>query len=367
MADQGAQEKTEKPTPRRRSKAREEGRVARSQELGSAGVLLAGLASLWLFGGFMYDRITDLMRHQFTTIGQTLLNESEVHHFASGLMEYFVGIVTPVWAAVCVAAVLINLAQVGFMISLKRIKPDLKKINPLSGFKRFLSMRLLFDLAKNLGKLGLVAGVAYITMMEAWEELPGLVDMDTIEIFLYLMNLCLILFWRCLLAYVVLAVLDWAYQKWDFEKNLKMSKQEIKDEYKQTEGDPKVKSRIRSLQMEMSRKRMMAEVPQADVVITNPTHLAVALKYDAATMNAPEVVAKGANKLALRIKEIAKENLIPILEDKPLAQALYHGAEVGDQIPPDLFEAVATILAHVYRNKQQHQRVLDAARNRRGG
>lgn len=339
--------------------------MARSQELGGAGVLLAGLASLWLFGGFLYDRITDLMRHSFSTAGQTALNESGIHDLASGLMDYFVGTVTPVWAAVAVAAVLINLAQVGFMISLKRIKPDLKKINPLSGFKRFMSLRLLFDLAKNLGKLGLVAGVAYITMMEAWEELPGLVDMETIDIFLYLMNLCLILFWRCLLAYVVLAVLDWAYQKWDFEKNLKMSKQEIKDEYKQTEGDPKVKSRIRSLQMEMSRKRMMAEVPGADVVITNPTHLAVALKYDAAAMPAPTIVAMGANKLAERIKEIARENLIPIIEDKPLAQALYHGAEVGDTIPPDLFEAVATILAHVYRNKNQHQRVLDAARNRR--
>jgi flagellar biosynthetic protein FlhB len=366
MADQGAQEKTEKPTPRRRRKVREEGRVPRSQEMGSAAVLMAGLASFWLFGGYLYDRITQLMRHYFTTAGQIVLDEGRVHDLATHLMDYFLNTVAPIWAVVALAAILINLAQVGFMFSFKRIKPDLKKLNPLSGLKRYASIRMVFDMAKNVAKMGIVAGVAYITLREEWNNLPGLVDMETFAIITYLVTVCLKLFWRCLLAFLVLAILDWMYQKYDFEKNIKMSKQEIKDEFKQTEGDPKVKSRIRSLQMQMSRKRMMNDVPQADVVITNPTHLAVALKYEATSMNAPEVVARGANKLAERIKEIAKENGVPIIEDKPLAQALYHATDVGDTIPADLFEAVATILAHVYRQKSQHKQVLDAARGRSG-
>ena len=157
---------------------------------------------------------------------------------------------------------------------------------------------------------------------------------------------------------LVLALLDWAYQKYDFEKNLKMSKQEIKDEHKQTEGDPQVKSRIRAIQRDQARKRMMGAVPDADVVVTNPTHLAVALLYKMDEMDAPKVVAKGANRIAERIKALATENGVPVIEDKPLAQALYKAVEVGDSIPSDLFEATATILAHVYRMKNQHRQYM---------
>jgi flagellar biosynthetic protein FlhB len=182
--------------------------------------------------------------------------------------------------------------------------------------------------------------------------------MSLIETLLYIISVCFTIFWRCMLAMLILAILDWIYQKYDFEKNLKMSKQEVKDEYKQSEGDPQVKSRIRTIQREQARKRMMASVPEADVVITNPTHLAVALAYRLEQMDAPEVVAKGANKIAERIKEIAREHDIPVIEDKPLAQALFKSVEVGQSIPSDLYETVASILAHVFRMKNRHREFL---------
>ncbi len=362
MAEKGAQEKTEKPTPRRRRKAREQGQVAKSMELSSVGVLLAGIASIWLFGGFFYQQITDLMRHFFRNLHATHLGFTQMVDLSSSVWSQFLVTVLPVWAAVSLAAILVNLAQVGFLFAPKRIKPDMKKINPLKGFKRFASLRLLVDLGKNIGKLVVVGGVAYLTVREEWSHLPELGRLPVTAIILYITDVCITIFWRSVLAMIVLAVLDWAYQKWDFEKNLKMSKQEIKDEFKQTEGDPQVKSRIRSIQREQARKRMMSEVPEADVVLTNPTHLAVALAYKVGEMDAPTVVAKGANKVAERIKAIAREHDVPVIEDKPLAQALYKAVEVGQTIPADLYEAVATILAHVYRLKNKHRQVLAGTR-----
>jgi flagellar biosynthetic protein FlhB len=362
MAEKGAQEKTEKPTARRRRKAREQGQVAKSMEISSVGVLLAGITSLWLFGGFFYDQIAGLMRHMFQSISSSHLDYASLVDLSSMVWSQFLITVLPVWAAVSLVAIVMNLAQVGFLFAPKRIKPDLKKINPINGFKKFFSMRLLVDLMKNVGKLSVVGGVAFLTVRQEWENLPNLGSLPVSAIAIYILQVCFTIFWRTVLAMVILAILDWSYQKWDFEKNLKMSKQEIKDEFKQTEGDPQVKGRIRSIQREQAKKRMMNDVPQADVVITNPTHLAVALSYKVGQMDAPTVVAKGANKVAEKIKAIAKEHNIPIIEDKPLAQALYKAVEVGQSIPGDLYEAVATILAHVYRMKNKHREVLAGTR-----
>lgn len=332
--------------------------MAKSQEMASVAVLSAGLASLWLFGGYIYDRIAGLMHTWFSNVGQMTFGESEMHQLAEGVMGYWASIVLPIMAAVVVAAVLVNLAQVGFLWAPKKLKPDFSKLNFITGLKKFVSMRMLVDLGKNLGKLLLVGSVGYFTLKDEWETLPALVDNDLEAALATVIGICLKVFFRCLLAMVVLAVLDWAYQKYDYEKNLKMSKQEVKDEYKQSEGDPKVKSRIRSLQYEAARKRMMSSVPEADVVITNPTHLAIALKYDVGSMDAPEVVAKGAGNIAEKIKELAKEAGVPIVEDKPLARALFKLAEVGGSIPYDLYEAIATILAHVFRQKNKHRQFL---------
>jgi flagellar biosynthetic protein FlhB len=288
-----------------------------------------------------------------------------VDSLATGLLEHFFKTVGPVLACVFLAAVFVNVVQVGFLMAPKRIKPDLKKISPLNGFKRWFSMHTLVEAAKNIGKLLVVGAVAYFTVRAAWPDLPKLADMDTAGIVLAILAVCFDIFWRSVLAMAVLAFLDWAYQKWEFEKNLKMSKQEVKDEYKQTEGDPRVRARIRSIQREQAKKRMMAGIPNADVVVTNPVHLAVALAYHMGEMDAPEVVAKGANRVAEKIKEIARQNGIPIIEDKPLAQALYKAVEVGQAIPADLYEATATILAHVYRLKNRHQEVMSDLRARR--
>ena len=358
MPDKGAQEKTEKPTPRRRSKARDQGQVAKSMEIASVAVLLAGITSIWLFGGFFYSQIAGFMRHTFQNLAGAHLNFANLVDLSATTWNHFLITVLPVWAAVSLAAIVVNLAQVGFLWAPKRIKPDMKKINPLKGFKRFVSLRILVDLGKNLGKLVVVGGVAILTVYQEWDNLPKLGDLPVAAIAAYIMDICFTIFWRSVLAMVILAILDWAYQKWDFEKNLKMSKQEIKDEYKQTEGDPQVKGRIRSIQREQAKQRMMSDIPDADVVLTNPTHLAVALSYKVGEMDAPTVVAKGANKVAEKIKAVAREHNIPVIEDKPLAQALYKAVEVGQAIPADMFEAVATILAHVYRMKNKHREVL---------
>jgi len=355
MPDKGAQDKTEKPTPRRRRKAREEGQVAKSQEINSVAVLLGGLASLYFLGGFVYHQLSAFMRHLLGGLQNFHLGVPQAHHLSMTVLWHFLKTVLPIWAVVFLAALLVNIAQVGFMMAPKKLKPNLSKLNPISGLKKFFSMGMLVELFKNIGKLTVVGVVAYVTVSEEWPELPKLGHMEVAQIVSYIVGVCFKIFWRCILAMIVLAVLDWAYQKYKFEKDLKMSKQEVKDEYKQQEGDPQVKARIRQIQREQAQKRMMNQVPGADVVLTNPTHLAVALAYRMEEMEAPEVVAKGAGRIAERIKETAREHGVPVIEDKPLAQALYRSVEVGQSIPAELYEAVATILAHVYRIKNKHR------------
>lgn len=365
MAGQGAQDKTEKPTSRRRQKAREQGQTAKSQELASVAVLAAGLGSLYVFGGHFYQQISSLLRFSLSNAAQMHLDDQGMATLSGQVMGLFVHIMLPVMLAVVLAALAANLAQVGFMISGEHLMPDITKLNPLAGFKRWVSLRTLVDLVKNLAKLAIVGWVAYSTVAKEWNTLPTLGDRDLADSLLYLVDVCFRIFWRCVLAMIVLSLLDWAYQKYEFEKNLKMSKQEVKDEFRQTEGDPMVKSRIRGIQRDQAKKRMMKSVPDSDVVITNPTHYAVALAYHAGEMDAPQVMAKGMNLVAQRIKELARENGIPVVEDKPLAQALYKQVEVGQSIPYELYEAVATILAHVYRNKNRQQEVLQAHGPRR--
>ena len=364
MPQEGAQDKTEKPTPKRRRKTREQGQVAKSQELNSVAVLLAGLGALYFMGGMLYANLSDFMRHVLGSLDGAHFNHDMFHDFSGTVWSHFMDTVLPIWAVVFAAALLVNLAQVGFMLAPKRLKPDFKRLNPLKGIKRWFTMRTLVDIAKNLGKLAVVGFTAYYTILDEWDFLPNLGGMEIMPIVLYVVDVSFTIFFRCVLAMTVLAVLDWAYTKYEFEKNLKMSKQEVKDEYKQSEGDPQVKGRIRAVQRERAKARMMSSVPEADVVVTNPTHLAVALVYRAEEMDAPQVLAKGANKVAERIKEAAKKAGVKIIEDKPLAQALFKAVNVGDYIPSELFETVATILAHVYREKNRHHSLLNPAGRR---
>jgi flagellar biosynthetic protein FlhB len=244
--------------------------------------------------------------------------------------------------------------QVGFIFSGESITPKLSKIDPIKGFGRLFSKQAFMEFAKSLLKLTIVGGIAFLTVKDEMKNFGLLGDMELNSIFIYILKIFFKIFIRCSLAMIILVVIDYVFQRWEFENRIKMTKQEIKDEFKKSEGDPLIKSRIKSIQMEMARKRMMQDVPEADVVITNPTHLAVALKYDSSTMKAPKLVAKGSRKIAEKIKNIASEHNIPILENKELARNLFSLVEVGQEIPPALYQTVAEVLAYIYRLKSNY-------------
>lgn len=351
MADDSAQEKTEKPTGRKLSKAREEGQVAKSPEIASVLVLLIGIMVLYIFGYLFYPKATEVLTGNlgFDEIPQfnkhwclTLLNRT--------VGQFFV-LVLPVLGAVFVAAFAANVFQVGFQISSKAITPKLEKFNVVKGFGRLFSLKSLMELFKSIVKLSVIGGVAYFAIRGEMGELIKLHNATTAYIFIYILQGIFKIFIWVILIMIAVAIADFSYQKWQFEKDMRMTKQEVKEEHKETEGDPQIKSRIRSIQLQAARKRMMQQVPEADVVVTNPTHLAVAIKYDPFAMEAPQVIAKGAGRVAERIREIAAEHHIPVVENKELARNLYKIIEVGEQIPTEFFRAVAELLAYVYKLK----------------
>lgn len=351
MAEGDFQEKSEKATPKKRSEARKKGEVAKSRDLPSVVVLLGGVSTLYVFGSFMYGHITSVMRRSFSMVSSPTLSITDFVVLNNDMVKCFFTIVTPVMFAVFVMAVLSNLMQVGVMFSWEPIKPKFSKLSIIKGIGRIFSKQSLMELFKSLTKLTVVAAVAYWTIKGEMGRLPSLGQMEVWAICLYIFKVIFKIFLWASLAMLLLALLDYAFQKWQFEEKLKMTKQEIKEEYKRTEGDPLVKSRIRRVQQEVARRRMMQEVPKADVVVTNPVSLALALRYDTAVMKVPKVVAKGAGHLAERIKALATEHDIPIVENKELAQNLYKTTEVNDEVAPVLYHAVAEVLAYVYRIK----------------
>ncbi len=354
MAEESFQEKTEKPTPRKREDAKKKGEVAKSRELPSLAVLLSALMALTFFGYYTYSHIQIIMKGAFSIPTMNDLNISEFLIFAQKIVTQSILAISPVLAAVFITAVLSNLMQVGIIFTSESIMPKLSKIDPIKGFKRLFSKQSLMELFKSLLKLVIVGGVAYLTIKSEMKNVYSLGQMEINSILGYLFVTFSKIFIRCSLAMIVLVILDYAYQKWEFENKLKMTKQEVKEDLKKTEGDPLIKSRIKSIQMEMARKRIMQAVPEADVVITNPTHLAVALKYDSSNMNAPKVLAKGAGVIARNIKNLAEKHDIPMVENKELAQNLYSLVEIGQEIPAFLYQAVAEVLAYIYKIKGSH-------------
>jgi flagellar biosynthetic protein FlhB len=351
LADKDFQEKTEKATPKKRSDARKKGKTAKSREISSLAVLLMGLSSLCLFGSFMYNQVSVVMRKSFTMLEKPVLNITTMRDLAENTVTDFITIVLPVMVAVVFMAILSNVAQVGFLASWEGLKPNLEKINVIKGMGRLFSKQSLMELFKSIAKLLIVGAIAYWTFTGELETLKGLGKLEVSGIGLAILKVILKVFFRVCIAMVFLAAIDYAFQKWQFEQQLKMTRQEVKEEYKHTEGDPLIKSRIRKVQLEVARRRMMQEVPEADVVVTNPVHLAVAIKYERERMNAPQVVAKGAEFLAEKIKAIAREHNVPVVENKKLAQNLYSVADVGDEVPMDFYQAVAEVLAYVYKLK----------------
>jgi len=351
MAEESFEDKTEKATPKKREEARKKGEVAKSRELPSVAVLLASLITLTIFGSFMYTHIQTVMRESFSLPILKEVNIPEFMVFAEKMITIFILTLSPILAAIFITAVLSNIMQVGFMLSGESIRPKLSRLNPIKGFGRLFSKQSFMELFKSLLKLAIVSIVAYLTVRAEMKNVYLLGDMEFNSIVAYILLTIFKIFIRCALAMIFLVAIDYAFQKWDFEKRLKMSKKEVKDEFKRTEGDPLIKSRIRSIQMQMARKRMMQDVPKADVVITNPTSLALALKYDSSVMGAPKLLAKGAGEIAKRIRELAEKHDIPVVENKDLAQSIYSLVEIGQEIPPALYEAVAEVLAYIYKLK----------------
>lgn len=347
------QEKTEAPTPRRREDARKAGQVARSRELPSAAVLLGGVGFLSLMGGSMVKVMADIWSVLIWRSGTTNLDDASILPLASWILWKGAMLMGPMILCMALLAAGSQVAQFGLLFSTESLAPKLSRISPLTGLRRLLSLQSLVELAKGLLKLAIVAYVAWRTIAEEWEGLLGLAGASPWVMGSRLGDVILRLGVRTGLLLLGLAILDYLYQWWEHERDLKMTREEVKEEYKQREGDPKVKGRLRQRQREMARSRMMAAVPKADVVIKNPEHLAVALRYDRERMAAPSVVAKGAGYLALRIIEVAARYGVAVIEDRPLARVLHKTVGVGEQIPVNLYKAVAEVLAHVYRERRR--------------
>lgn len=350
MADND-QEKTEQATPKREREAREEGQAIHSKEVSSAIVLLGAIVAFYATGSWMVYRMAGAMQRYISGMGELSLRDDSLQTLILNVMAEFALIVSPVMLATLILGIAASVFQVGFTISTKSMSPKLSKLNPIKGIGKLFSFRSLADVIKAIGKILVLGGIAYSLIKGEVQTLPLLIQMDVQEIWAFIgmisLRICLYTF----LAMAAIAGMDYLFQWWQHQKDMRMTKEEIKEESRQTEGDPKVKSRIRSIQLEMSRRRMMDGVPDATVVITNPTHLAIALKYDSKNMQAPKVVAKGAGFVAEKIKEIARSNRIPIVENKPLVRAMFKSVVVGADIPFEMYRTVAEILAYVYRLK----------------
>ena len=351
MAEEAQAERTEEATPKRRSEARNRGQVLKSQEVNTVFTLLVGLLVLGMTGPAMLGRLGDFSRSIFSHPADFELSITRLPGYLLGAIKLFGLILMPLAGAVFVAAISINVLQVGFLFTTETLTPKFSVLNPIEGSKRFFSVRALVDLAKAVLKIVIVLSVAWFTLKGSVLELSAAAMSPLGATLALSKSLFFRLTLRILAVFTVMAALDWMFQRWDFEKRLRMSHQDVKEENKQSDGNPLVKSRIRTLQIQNARKRMMSAVKTADVVVTNPTHLAVALSYKAGEMEAPTVVAKGARLMAQKIKEIARENGVPVIEDKPLARALFKSVEIGQPVPPALYRAVAEILAYVFRLK----------------
>lgn len=345
-ADQ--EERTESATPRKREEARKKGQVALSNELVSTFMFLIGLATIRLVFPSIFADIKSLTENTYSGLLPDKINPENMGHYGTGIVILMGKMLAPFGLVMIISALAINYAQVGFFASFEVLAPKFDRLDPVKGFKRFISKRTFVMLAQSLLKIIIVGYILYATTNSERDRILNLAGMEVKPAIIVVIRLTFKMGFRVALLLFLIAIFDYAYQRWEYERSLRMTKEEIKEEMRSSEGDPLVKSRIRSIQREMAMRRMMQEVPSADVIITNPTHLAVALKYEQNIDKAPKICAKGQNLIAERIKAIAKEHYIPIIEDKPLAQMLYK-LNLDQEIPSTLYKAVAEILAKVYQ------------------
>ncbi len=349
-------DKTEKATPKKLDDARKEGRVARSSDLINGFMLLLMFFVLKLFGGIMANLFLNSFVKYYNKASDISMEVFDVKQAVNLSNEIVIDIVIaslPVLIGSFVVALVGNIVQVGWKVTGKPLKPKLDRLNPIGGFKRMFSQEKVVELIKSILKVLAIALVAYNEVKDRWKFILNLYDFEFMQAVLNIFDIVLDVGIKISVIFVIIGLADFGYQKWKHLHDLRMSKQEVKDEMKQSEGDPQIKGQIRQKMREGARRRMMQDLPKADVVITNPTHFAVAVKYDKETAEAPYVLAKGADYVAANIKEIAKQNNIEIVENKPLARMLYYNVEIGDQIPPELYQMVAEVLAYVYSVKNK--------------
>jgi len=354
MAEQQGQEKTEAPTEKKRRESREEGQVAFSRELPSAALLAGILLTLIATSPLILEAFREMTTQIFREMSKAdELSIGSLYDLSGEIFSTLLPAFAPFAAIIVLVGILASILQVGVQITLKAIAPKFNKISPLTGLKRLFSTQSLADFLKSMAKLIIVGIVGYITYMDKITELNGLSVATPEDILEYNFTVVAEVSGKIVLALVAIAIFDYIYQRWHHEKQLMMTKQEVKEETKQTEGDPQLKARIRQIQREMSNARMMQEVPKADALIVNPTHFSVAILYDRDVMEAPEVTAKGTDHMALRMRTVARENSVPILERPELARDLYANVEIGETIPERFYKAIAEILAFVYRLRRR--------------
>ena len=342
--NQDGAEKSEEATAKKKDDARKDGNVAKSMDFSSGVMLVAAIAAMYLYVPYMLDNFEDLVEEFFKFNNFTVTQDSAVDIFLF-LIEFTAKVTLPIFALLFVLAIAINAYQVGFMISTKAIEPKFEKLNFFANFmKTFFNKRKIVELIKSILKIFVLTAYAWYLVQEELTTIVRMTDADYRDQMVYLGHLVFDVSIRVAVLVLVIGIADYAYQKWQHNEDLKMTKQEVNEEYKQMEGDPIVKNRIRQAQREAARQRMIEEVPKSDVVITNPTHYAVAIRYDMETDRAPKVVAKGQRLMALKIKEIAKQSGVKIVEDPPLARTLYNSCEVDEEIPENLYKALAQIL-----------------------
>ncbi len=359
MAQNEGQEKTEQPTGKKLSDARDKGQVAKSTEISSFAVFSSGMIILYVARNLLGDNLSYLATTIFSSLNELQLNISVLQLYMAKAILYFFLTLSPFLVGLMLVGLAANISQVGFKISPKAFKPKFNKFNVIKGIKNiFFSSRSYVELLKTLVKLVLVGGFTYLIMDDLVSESILLVDYTVVEILANMIDGAYSLIWKVALLYALIAASDFIFQRYKFNKDMMMTKQEVKEENKQTEGDPLIKGKIKSLQFEAAKRRMMQDIPEADVVITNPTHYAVAIKYDPVKNSAPTVVAKGVDTLAQKIKKVAVEHNVPLHEDRELARALYKLCEVGDTIPEKLFHAVAKILAYIYNLKKTKKKSI---------
>ncbi len=349
MADEPQQERTEQPTPKRREDARKKGDVPRSRELTMTGVMLCGAAAMLLFSEPFAERLLHAFKSGFEFNGAQARDASymlpALATVASGM---FLGLLP--LAGVLLAAVFLSAAAIGgFSFSLQAVKPKGERLSPVKGVKRIFSANSFNELVKALAKFSLVALIAVVWLWWSVDELLSLGREPIKSALADAIRICGVSLLVISCGLIVIAAFDVPFQLWQYQKKLRMTRQEVRDEMKETEGRPEVKSKVRTLQQQIATRRMMEELPTADVVITNPTHFAVALKYDEGTMGAPRVIAKGKDLLAARIREVAEEHKVPLFSAPPLARALFRSTEIGEEIPAKLYTAVAQVLAYIYQ------------------